>query len=47
MRGEKKLLRGSGEAAYKTPPDANDAGAAEPAATGTRNGKPDKPALES
>jgi hypothetical protein len=34
-----------GGVAYKTPPDANDAGAAETAATDTRNGKPDKPAL--
>ncbi|WP_211099787.1 hypothetical protein, partial [Azospirillum sp. TSO5] len=34
--GRKKLLRGSGGLAYKAPPDANDAGAAEPAATDTR-----------
>ncbi|MFC5349701.1 hypothetical protein, partial [Azospirillum lipoferum] len=31
--GRKKYLRGLGGVAYKAPPDANDAGAAEPAAT--------------
>ncbi|WP_211100384.1 hypothetical protein, partial [Azospirillum sp. TSO35-2] len=36
---------GLGEAAYKAPPDANDAGAAEPAAIDLATGKPDKPAL--